>query len=177
MSNRAAVAALFACGCPNRLRGFTLAELIVVILLIGILSAVAIPRLTNTDAFAERGFTDQVRSALQFARKTAIAQRRYVCAQLAGGVLRLSVDTNPPESTAPAFAGACPFAQPLNLPVASRDCPAAEANAVCRPAAVASFSGPVALQFDALGRASAAATYQISGRPDIVIEQETGHVL
>lgn len=136
----------------------------------------AIPRLGNTGAFVERGFADQLRGTLQWARKTAIAQRRYVCVVLAGDALRLTIDANPPEATVPAFSGACPFAQQLALPVSSPDCAAGDSNAICRPAAVAAFAGPATLQFDALGRASATATYQVSSQPDIVVEAETGHV-
>ena len=53
--------------------GFSLVELITVILLLGILGVVALGRLGNQDAFAARGFFDDTVSAVRFAQKLAIS--------------------------------------------------------------------------------------------------------
>jgi prepilin-type N-terminal cleavage/methylation domain-containing protein len=80
-------------------RGFTAIELITVIVLIGIVSVVAIPRIQNTKEFSERAFHDSLRSAIDYARKSAVAGRRYVCAVLTPGALgsgkiELFIDAN-----------------------------------------------------------------------------------
>ena len=57
-------------------------ELIVVMLIMGILAAVALPRVTNRTAFDERGFQDQVVTMLRHGRTLAVAQQRDVCVLL-----------------------------------------------------------------------------------------------
>jgi len=53
--------------------GFSLIELISVVILLGILGVVALGRLGNQDAFAARGFFDDTVSAVRFAQKLAIS--------------------------------------------------------------------------------------------------------
>jgi MSHA pilin protein MshC len=59
--------------------GFTLIELIMVIVMLGVLAVFAAPRMFNTGDFTQRGFHDETMSLLRYAQKTAIAQRRTVC--------------------------------------------------------------------------------------------------
>lgn len=59
--------------------GFTLIELIMVLVMLGVLAVFAAPRVFNRSDFEARGFHDQTLSTLRFAQKTAIAQRRAVC--------------------------------------------------------------------------------------------------
>lgn len=60
------------------MKGFTLVELVVVISVMAILAAVAAPRFANVDIFETRGNAGLLSSALRYAQKTAIAQRRVV---------------------------------------------------------------------------------------------------
>lgn len=63
-------------------RGFTMVELIVVIVVMAILGAVAIPRLMDHRALQEMGFQDQLQAMMRHARKVAVSQQRTVCVSL-----------------------------------------------------------------------------------------------
>lgn len=62
----------------NGQRGFTLVELITVMVIVGILAVAVLPRFFTVSDFEDRGSADQVKSLLRFAQKTAIAQRRNI---------------------------------------------------------------------------------------------------
>lgn len=53
--------------------GFTLVEVIATLVIIAILGAIAVPRLFDNQAFSERGYIDEVASALRYAQKIALA--------------------------------------------------------------------------------------------------------
>ncbi len=57
----------------RRLRGFTLVELVLTLLLVVILAVVVVPRLFSVGTFQQRGFTDSVAAALRYARLQAWA--------------------------------------------------------------------------------------------------------
>jgi MSHA pilin protein MshC len=162
---------------PRKQPGFTMVELITVMIIVGIMAVVALPRF-NSDGFNTTGYRDKARAALEFARKSAVAQRRIVCVALAGNSLTLTIDNVTPETPG---AGACP--RQLTLPATDAAC-GGPLNAICAPNANVALAGPAALAFDALGRASAIPpalryTYTITDSMmslTVNVEAETGYV-
>lgn len=59
------------CGA-RRIHGYTVVELVVVIVIIGIIAAIAGPRFFGTRTFAERGYADELASAIRYAQKVAV---------------------------------------------------------------------------------------------------------
>jgi MSHA pilin protein MshC len=71
-------------------RGFTMVELITVMVLLGVLAAVAVPKLMGDNVIEAAVQGDKVVSALRLAQKTAVAKRRTVCLNTQSGTLRVS---------------------------------------------------------------------------------------
>lgn len=171
---------------PRSHSGFTLIELVTVIMIIGIMAVAVVPRLDMLRGFDEIGYRDKVRATLEYARKAAVAQRRGVRVSLAGNSLALDIETCHPEGTlvstppcpAPIALGTYPRA--LALPALDRACGGAT-NQICAPSGV-TLGGPATLTFTPLGVPSAAATYTVTGPAPtlaaypINVTAETGYV-
>jgi MSHA pilin protein MshC len=150
---------------PGRQCGFTLAELVIVLVLVGVLAVVAIPRLFDKSGFAARGAHDYVASGLRYAQKSAIAMRRNVCVAVSATGMAMTY-ASAAGSTQPCAAGNTIANPATGLPFAST---AYEEGAT--------VSTPANVVFDALGRPSSAVsiTVDLYATP-ITVEAETGLV-
>jgi len=160
-----------------RARGFTLIELIMVIVMLGVLAVVAAPRIFNRVDFDARGFHDETLALLRYAQKTAIAQRRTVCVTFsapAPASARLTIASN-------AAINICntSLVGPNNSCAGGPTGPQGCINA--RPG-VSYSTNPVFLNFDGLGQPVAAsltvqvATASGSISRTVTIEAVTGYV-
>lgn len=158
----------------SAVRGFTLIELVTTMIVIGILAVFALGRLDFTSTFDQRGVYDKVKAGLEFARKAAVAKRRFVQVTVGGGSVSFLYDGNKPENAARDFAAA----NTLALPVTDRDCGAGIGNAVCshRSGVIGLVSGGSPFTFDAQGAASATVVLSVAGQSNITVEAQTGYV-
>jgi prepilin-type N-terminal cleavage/methylation domain-containing protein len=72
----------------NRPWGFSLIELVVVIVIAAILAALAIPRFTDSESKAT-WFHEQVKAGVRYAQRQAVAQRRCVFVSVSAAQLQL----------------------------------------------------------------------------------------
>lgn len=150
-------------------RGFTLPELIVVLLLVGILSVTAMPKLQAALTVRDDGWHDQIVAALHYAHKVAISHRRLVCANVGAAGVTLSIaSANPASSCGAALPGV--DGQAL---AASSDGGAA---AGISPAGTLYFQPSGRVSTDGAGSSTVNRTITIAGQTNIVLAGETGHV-
>ena len=156
--------------------GFTLIELIAIMIIVGIMAAVALPRMSALSGFDERGLHDKLKAGLQFARKTAVASRRYVCLTVTNGVggkVSLRYENAAPESTA----SNCTTGTNLTPPAPDKTTGCAS-NEICAGTTLSLSSTSLSFRFDPLGRLSPLTnvTFTTTNQQNIVIEAETGNV-
>ena len=150
--------------------GFTLIELIMVIVLLGVLAVFAGPRRFDTSIFNSRGFNDETLAMLRYAQKTAIAQRRTVCVTFTGNSASLRI-------ASAAAVGICDS----NLVGPKGDTP----GTITAKSGVTYSPTPATVHFDGLGQSldntgavlSVARTITVTGAgKTITIEPGTGYV-
>jgi MSHA pilin protein MshC len=151
---------------PVSQRGFTLVELITVMVIVGILAAIAMPRFSR-GTFDNRGFYDNAISTLRYAQKIAISQRRFVCVSFTANSITLTLD---PVAPGPAYTVAtCPGSQQLTSP--SGQTP----YTITAPSGVA-FTGGGNFSFNALGSPTPPRIITVTGYGAINIAAGTGYV-
>lgn len=143
--------------------GFTLVELVLTILLIGILSAVAFPRFFDQKTYQERGFYDEVVSTVRYAQKLAVASGCEVRVQFSSPT-KLALYQHQDVSE-------CGTSNNLTKSVPIPD--STSDLFLSAPQGV-TLSGSSFI-FDSLGRASSNVTVNVGGRRFTVIA-ESGYV-
>jgi MSHA pilin protein MshC len=144
--------------------GFTLVELIIVMLVLSILSFAALVRISDQGQNDASGFADQLASTIRFAQKAAVAQRRTVYVNVSPSTRQLwaCLDT--------ATTCAQPLASPASGPLS-----------VTGPSDLTLTSAVTQFQFGSLGQPAAATTLTLttsaSGKSfNVLIEAVSGYV-
>ena len=153
----------------RRRRGFTMVELIAVIVLLGVLSIIALPKMDGAMALRQPAWRDQVLSSLRSAHAVAQGHRRLVCAVLATGSVRLSIASLNPASACdtslPGGDGSADFAS--------------EASAITlsvAPAGTLYFQPDGRISSDGAGSTAVNASISVGSESAIALVGDTGHI-
>ena len=137
-------------------RGFTIVELVVVIVLLGIMSAFALPRFFNVGDYQARAAYDEVASALRYAQKLAVGSGCAVRVNIAGSSYELQQRQT--DCTTGSFTTIT--GHPIDRGTVS---------------GTTLSASPSTFTFDNMGRSSPGVTVSVGGRTIRVID-ETGTV-
>lgn len=149
----------------HRQAGFTLVELIFVIVLMGLLAAVGAPSLSHRRTQDEMTVRDELKATLRYARQVALAQNRSVC--FMRNVIDFRLVYAPPV-------GACNAA---GVPVLESG--SGEPKVVVLDDLGVTINGPVTLMFNARGQLTAptpVVTFTVGTSMALNVNRETGFV-
>jgi MSHA pilin protein MshC len=128
----------------HRHRGFTIVELVLVIVIIGAIAAIGMPRFFELTGFEDLGEYDEALNAVRYAQQYAVAS---------GCTVRVSIGGNQLALTADCGGGFGPLTHPGQCQEAI---PPGSPNYSCRISGITSSASP--FDFDALGSTGTAGT-------------------
>jgi len=142
--------------------GYSLIELIAVVVIVSVLALVALPRVWDS-TFDEARFYDDTLTALRYAQRSAVTYQRTVCVNFSATQLTLSYASAYGSAT-------CDTA--LNPPGGTGSSTQYEVNA---PGS-SSYVSAASFSFNLLGIPSSAQTVMLSGGKSITVVPDTGYV-
>ncbi len=147
--------------------GHTLIELITVIVILGILAGLAVPRFFDNQVFEEAGFYEEVASALRYGQKIAVGSGCPVRVSITAGGYELKQQAalgnrcDPGDST---------WAVPVMLPTG-------QAAAGSTPAGI-TLGPAVTYQLDGLGQTDLGGNLNVTvGALTMTVQAQSGYVL
>jgi MSHA pilin protein MshC len=146
--------------------GYTLIELVVVITILAIVAAIAGPRFFDTRVFSERGYADEVATAMRYSQKIAVAS---------GCNVRLTITTTGYDAMQQVASGnRCNAGSAVYSTTVIRP----DGDAVAgTPPRDANVSGPATLTFDGKGAVVSGATNLTVGAYTLVLDAASGFVV
>ena len=160
--------------CGRRIQtladGFTLVELVMTMMIIGILAVVAIPKLLSSTTFQTVAFDDAVRAALRYAQKSALSHRRLVCATLTSTTVTLTIATANPATVCTGTT--------LNGPNGSSAYATSpdSTNVTLSPTATLYFQPSGLITSDGAGTTITSPSFTVTGMTPISVQGSTGYV-
>lgn len=152
----------------ERQTGFTLPELVAVLILVGVLAAVAMPKLDAGLSLRHDAWHDEVVSALRHARQTAVSHRRLVCASVGTTSVSLTIAAaNPATACTASLPG--PDGSAIHASTSS-------GSASLSPAGTIYFQPTGRATSDGAGNSVSSRSIAITGSDTITVIGETGHV-
>lgn len=153
---------------PARITGFTLPELLGVIVITSVLAVFAMPSLDGVFGFRDEAWRSELIAALRNARQTAVAHRRLVCVGIGTSGVRLQIAAANPAT-------AC--THPLVGPDGQTPYATGSGTATAlHPAGPLYFQPSGRATTDAAGTSSSTWQIGITGQTPITLLGETGHV-
>ena len=151
----------------HRQTGFTLVELVMVIVLLGTLSAVALPKFFEKNTYSERAFFDDTLNAVRYAQKLAVATGCNVQVSISSNSYTLTRQGTSSSTSCP---GGSTYSLAVPHPSSGASSYSGTESGVTLTSTVSSFI------FNALGSVSTDATVTVNGSRTISVIAETGFV-
>ena len=151
---------------PGSNAGFTLVELITVIVIVGVLGSIALPRFFGQQPFNERGYYEELAAALRYSQKAAVNTGCPVRFVLTAGTYAASQQQPVGGRCDPSDTS---WSEPLALSDGTTVAGTAPAGVTAAP--------PLTIVFDALGATSLAGNQAIAVGPfSLSIQAASGYV-